>query len=508
MKYSNPVVPGFFPDPSVCRVDDTYYLVCSSFNYFPGVPLFESKDLVNWAPIGHVLTRPSQLNLAESPTNGGIYAPTIRYHQGRFYMVTTNVDHGGNFYVWTDNIYGEWSDPIWVDQDGIDPSFYFEGDKAYFMSNGTDDDGVGGICQCELDITTGKKLTPTKCIWQGAGGRYLEGPHLYKVGGEYLLVASEGGTEYGHMLVCAKSNQLYGPYVNDPDNPILTNRNLGGYQIQGCGHADLVSDPKGNWWFVHLAFRQLDRWLQHHITGREVYLVPVTFVDGWPQVGEHGTTRAQFETDRIASDVSQQPVANLTLANSQVGNQWLFLREPDLTHYQLTKLPTQIGLKPTTTKLEATAGSPSFIGTQQRALTFTFKTKVQLATGEAGVTAYMTDEQHYDLAVRRTDAGFELFRRIRLGDANQEDHLVTLPVTGDSLEIELILTGTPYHYGFAANYQGKSYDLGTAISRYLSSEVAGNFTGVMLGIYAQTTVENQTTPQWTNFSQLVYQNQD
>jgi Beta-xylosidase len=141
MKYSNPVVPGFFPDPSVCRVDDTYYLVCSSFNYFPGVPLFESKDLVNWSPIGHVLTRKSQLDLTDSPTNGGIYAPTIRYHQGRFYMVTTNVDHGGNFYVWTDDIYGEWSEPIWVDQDGIDPSFYFEGDTAYFMSNGTDDEG-------------------------------------------------------------------------------------------------------------------------------------------------------------------------------------------------------------------------------------------------------------------------------------------------------------------------------------------------------------------------------
>jgi Beta-xylosidase len=213
-------------------------------------------------------------------------------------------------------------------------------------------------------------LTPTKCIWQGAGGRYLEGPHLYKVGGEYLLVASEGGTEYGHMLVCAKSNQIYGPYENDPDNPILTNRNLGGYQIQGCGHADLVSDPKGNWWFVHLAFRQLDRWQQQHVTGREVYLVPVTFVDGWPKVGHDGTTRAQFETDRIASDVSQSPVPNLTLANSQIGNQWLFLQNPDLNNYDLSQLPKQIGLQGTTVTMDAAKNSPTFLGTQQRGIAF------------------------------------------------------------------------------------------------------------------------------------------
>ncbi|WP_125767594.1 glycoside hydrolase family 43 protein [Lapidilactobacillus wuchangensis] len=506
MKYSNPVVPGFFPDPSVCRVEDTYYLVCSSFNYFPGVPLFESKDLVNWSPIGHVLTRKSQLDLTDSPTNGGIYAPTIRYHQGRFYMVTTNVDHGGNFYVWTDNIYGEWSDPIWVDQDGIDPSFYFEGDTAYFMSNGTDDEGKSGICQCTLDIKTGKKLTPTKCIWQGAGGRYLEGPHLYKVADKYLLVASEGGTEYGHMLVCAKSDQIYGPYENDPDNPILTNRNLGGYQIQGCGHADLVSDLKGNWWFIHLAFRQLDRWQQQHVTGREVYLVPVTFIDGWPKVGHDGTTRAQFETDRIASDVSQSPVPNLTLANSQIGNQWLFLQNPDLANYDLSQLPEQVGLQGTTVTMDAAKDSPTFLGTQQRGIAFTLKTKVQLTAGEAGITAYMTDEQHYDLAVRKTATGFELFRRIRLGEARQEDHLISLPSDTDQLEVTLILTGSPDQYSFTAATQGQTYQLGTATTKYLSSEVAGNFTGVMLGIYAQKSADAASS--WANFSQLVYQNQD
>src|SRR5690625_3969660 len=232
MKYNNPVIKGFYPDPSVCKVDDTYYLVCSSFQYFPGVPLFESKDLVNWEQIGHCLTRESQVQLEKINSSGGVFAPTIRYHNGRFYMTTTNDTTGQNFYVWTDDIYGEWSDPIFVDQDGIDPSLYFEGDKVYFMSNGTDDFGVGGIVQCEIDIATGQKLTPSRSIWQGTGGRFLEAPHLYKIDGKYYLLAAEGGTEYGHMVTYARGDSPYGPFESYPHNPVLTNRNLGTYEIQ------------------------------------------------------------------------------------------------------------------------------------------------------------------------------------------------------------------------------------------------------------------------------------
>lgn len=289
MKYTNPVIPGFYPDPSICKADGKYYMVCSSFQYFPGVPLFESQDLVNWRQIGHVLTRESQLPLEGADCSGGIYAPTIRYHEGRFYMVTTNVTSLGNFYVWTDDIHGEWSDPIQVQQGGIDPSLYFEDGKTYFMSNGDDDRGISGVTQCEIDIETGTKVSPSVCIWQGAGGRYLESPHLYKIKGQYYLMAAEGGTEYGHMVVYAKGPTVNGPFTNYPGNPVLTNRNLGGYVIQGCGHGDLVEDEKGNFWMVHLAFRQIDRWLPFHITGREVCLAPVTFgEDGWFTAGVGG----------------------------------------------------------------------------------------------------------------------------------------------------------------------------------------------------------------------------
>ena len=169
--YKNPIIPGFHPDPSICRAENRYYLVCSSFQYFPGIPLFESSDLVNWRQIGHVLTRPSQLPLQGADSSGGIYAPTIRFYKGRFYVTATNVSGMSNFIVWTDNIYGEWSDPVSIDQDGIDPSLYFENDDVYFMSNHNEEDGTASIIQCSIDPFTGKKLTESRSIWKGCGGR-------------------------------------------------------------------------------------------------------------------------------------------------------------------------------------------------------------------------------------------------------------------------------------------------------------------------------------------------
>ena len=252
MKYTNPVLKGFYPDPSVCYANGKFYMVCSSFQYFPGVPLFESDNLVNWKQIGHVLTRKSQVMLEKINSSGGVFAPTIRYHEGRFYMVTTNDTTHENFYVYTDDIHGEWSEPITVDQGGIDPSLLFEDGHVYFISNGEDDEGEGGVIQCEINIETGEKLSKSKCIWQGTGGRYLESPHMYKINGGYYLMAAEGGTEYGHMITYARSDSPWGPFVNYPNNPVLTNRNKAPFIIQGIGHGDLIQKENGEWRTVEL----------------------------------------------------------------------------------------------------------------------------------------------------------------------------------------------------------------------------------------------------------------
>ncbi len=492
MKYRNPIIPGFYPDPSICRVNDTYYLVCSSFQFFPGVPLFESQDLLNWRQIGHVLTRESQLPLSGISSTGGIYAPTIRYHDGRFYMVTTNVSYRGNFYVYTDDIYGEWSDPIYVAQDGIDPSFFFEDGKAYFMSNGTDDNGVQGIVQCEIDIETGQKLTPSKCIWNGTGGRFLEGPHLYKIQDSYYLMASEGGTEYGHMVIYARGNTPHGPFESFSGNPVLTNRNLGGYQIQGCGHADIVEDPAGNWWMVHLAFRQIDNWVMHHITGREVYLVPVTFDnEGWFTAGVNGTTLKEMETERI-TDTVQHPIPDKTFANTQVGTDWCFMGNPVLEDYEFTDEAYR--LSSNGNNLSNTDNAPTFIGLRQQEMNLYVSCEVKAAGEEAGITLYMTPDQHYDIALRSTDTGYEIIRRLRIGDVEQIDGHIEIPQDF----ARLMISCSNYVYHFSAECNGKRYDLGTAQTKFLSTEIAGNFTGVMIGLYAQGK-KCQDFAEFTNF---------
>ncbi|MFD1392441.1 family 43 glycosylhydrolase [Lacticaseibacillus jixianensis] len=495
MTYHNPIIPGFHPDPSAIRVKDTYYLVTSSFNYFPGVPLFESRDLLNWHQIGHVLTRASQLPLAGSNTHGGIYAPTLRYHAGRFYMVTTNVDHGGNFYVWTDDIHGEWSEPIPVEQGGIDPSLYFEGDTAYFMSNGDDDAGKHGITQCEIDIATGKKLTPSRVIWTGAGGRYLEGPHLYRKDGWYYLIASEGGTEYGHMLVYARGKTPYGPFENFPGNPVLTNRNLGGYQIQGTGHADLVDDGHGNWFLVHLAFRQLDRWTQHHTLGREVYLTPAKFDEaGWFTAGEDGTTRLAMSAKSLA-DVKQAPAHDLTFANTQMGREWVTLRDPQQEHYAFDG--TTLGLRPNGFALEEPAESPTALMIRQAHLNVTVSVRVETVKNLVGLTAYMENDQHYDIVVWQADEALHVARRLRVGPALALDHELTLPLQ----PVTLIMEADPDAYHLVVESGGQRHDLGSAQARFLSSEVAVNFTGVMFGLFAE---DNWHTPQWNTLTDFQY----
>ncbi|KQN98926.1 glycoside hydrolase family 43 protein [Paenibacillus sp. Leaf72] len=479
MKYNNPVIKGFYPDPSVCKVEDTYYLVCSSFQYFPGVPIFESKDLINWTQIGHCLTRESQVQLGKVGSSGGVFAPTIRYNNGRFYMTTTNDTTRQNFYVWTDDIYDEWSEPIYVEQGGIDPDLYFEDGKAFFMSNGKDDNGIGGIVQCEIDIETGSKLSPSRSIWQGTGGRYLESPHLYKINGRYYLMAAEGGTEYGHMVIYARGESTSGPFEAYPNNPVLTNRNKGGYELQGVGHGDLVQDNEGNWWMLHLGFRQIGQWLTYHHLGREVFLTPVAFdEDGWFTAGHNGTTLTSFDTDRNWGPVIQQEKKLYTFENTDWNLDWCYLRHPIAANYLLE--PDKATLKGTAVTLDIPA-SPTFIGIRQRDFNAVISCDVSLTHGEAGITLYMDENHHYDLAIRKAETGYIVIERLNIGDIKSIEYEIDLESDNHAT---LIIRASHECYSFLIQANGKDTLLGTAQTRYLSSEVAGGFTGVLIGLYA------------------------
>lgn len=473
MKYQNPVVKGFYPDPSVCAANGKYYLVCSSFQYFPGVPLFESSDLVNWTQIGHVLTRKSQVMLDKIASSGGVFAPTIRFDNGRFYMVTNNNSTGRNFYVYTDDIYGEWSEPIEVDQDGIDPSLYFEDGRAYFISNGMDDEGKGGVVQCEIDIATGKKLSPSKRIWTGSGGRFLESPHMYKIDGMYYLMAAEGGTEYGHMITCARSESVWGCFESFPNNPVLTNRNKAPYIIQGVGHGDLIQDKYGDWHIMCLGFRQLGEWTPYHNLGREAFLIPVTFnSDGTFYAGRDGTCDFEYE---IKGDFAQKQCRRYTFANSQL--EWVHLRHPVMENYEFTDNKAILrGTKKTLDDVD----NPTFLGIRQREFTGVIRAKVTLESGEAGLTAYMCEQEHYDIAVRKTDCGYEAVAKLNIGGIK---HIAnTCPISGNGAE--LIIKMDNNGYSLIVSDNGGEKVLGCGQAKYLSSEVSGGFTGVVLALYA------------------------
>lgn len=503
MTYKNPIVSGFYPDPSVCSATDKksgrlkYYMATSSFQFFPGVPLLESDDLINWTQIGCVLNRKSQLPLDGAASCSGIFAPTIRYNNGRFYMVTTNTTIGGNFYVYTDDIYGNWSEPIFVEQSGIDPSLYFEDGKAYFMSNGTDADGRSGIFQFEIDIETGKKLSEAVCIWHGAGGRFLESPHMYKIGGYYYLMASEGGTEYGHMVVYARSRDLFGPFEAYPGNPVLTNRNMGGYQIQGCGHADLICDEDGNYYLLHLGFRQIDDWVMHHVTGREVYMTPVSFdKDGWFRA-EDGVCKKTFELP--GKSIKQKFFENYTFSNTKIGCEWYFLKNPAEENYRFNDGRFELLASD---RLSDPNGNPTFVGVRQKEHNLTVSCGVSTGGNEAGITLYMTPDQHYEIAVRKTENGSEAFMRLTIGDISKESPAVSL--SGDSAQ--LIIKATNLRYFFSVVSCGKRFDLGSAQTKFLSTEIAGNFTGVTIALYSQK--EENERPEWSVFTDFLCRNDE
>lgn len=251
MADSHPVIPGFHPDPSVCRVGDDYYLACSSFEYVPGVPLFHSRDLVHWRQIGNVLDRPAQLRLPwDTPSSAGIYAPTLRHHDGRFWLIVTNVSSGGgNLLVSATDPAGPWSDPVPLPGvPGIDPDLAWDEDGACWVT-------VAGISQVRIDPYTGETIGEPRPLWSGTpGAKAPEAPHLHHVGDHWYLLIAEGGTERGHAVSVARGPAPTGPFEPCPANPVLTHRSTDD-PVQNTGHADLVQAPDGTWWMVFLGVR-------------------------------------------------------------------------------------------------------------------------------------------------------------------------------------------------------------------------------------------------------------
>lgn len=483
MKVTNPILPGFHPDPSICRVGCDYYLVNSTFEYFPGVPVHHSRDLVHWRLIGHCLTRESQLSLNGVPASDGIYAPTIRYHDGRFYMVTTNIRGGGNFFVHAEDPAGPWSEPLWLAQRGIDPSLWFDPDGRVFLtSNGTNWAPVRGLYQCEIDPISGAQLTETRFLWPGSGGAYPEGPHLFKRGEFYYLLAAEGGTAEGHMVTIARSRDPYGPFEACPHNPVLSHRSLMG-DIHATGHADLIEDHHGNWWVVFLGIRYGEHgW--HHL-GRETFLAPVEWdAEGWPVVNGGRPVGLEMETGRAS--VSQPwplPPARDNFASPMLGHHWVHLRNPRPDSFSLSVRPGFLRLNGSSVSLDE-AANPSCILRRVQHMDFTARALLDDpgagAADEAGITVLIDNRHRADLLVRRRQGKREAVLRRRIGPAVSEADPVAVPEGALVLEV----AGSPRTFRFAVIAGECRTELGEHATRYLSSEVAGGYTGAMLGPFA------------------------
>lgn len=482
--YKNPIIPGFNPDPSICRVGHDFYLVTSSFEYFPGLPIYHSKDLVNWQQIGHCLTRDSQLPLDKAPASTGLFAPSLRYHDGLFYVICTNVSGRGNFFCTTTDPTGAWSEPIWVDIKSIDPDIFWDEDgKSYFVTQGD-----AGIRVTEVDLNTGKVLSPEHLVWGGIGGRFPEAPHIYKKDGYYYLLLGEGGTEYAHSATIGRSKNLFGPYENCPLNPILTHCNRAGQSnaIQGVGHADLVQAADGSWWMVFLGFRVTHKWSYYHVLGRETFLAPVDWPEGgWPQVNGNGTVSLEMNVPTLPLHPFEKASSYVDFDTDKLGFEWQYLRNPIQDNYSLTERKGSLRISASPYTLSETE-AVSFVSRRQTEHDFTAETSLEFISSsdneEAGLTLIQNNTHHYDLFIVKRGNGHIVQLRVKVGSlsyiAGEE------PIS--EKKVRLKIEGTPYQYTFSfADAKSKNYkELGKLDTRYLSTEVAGGFTGVMIGLYA------------------------
>lgn len=516
MKAVNPVISGFHPDPSVCRSGEDYYLVTSSFEYFPGVPLFHSRDLIHWRQIGHVLTRDSQLPLSRKnghPSSLGIYAPVIRFHEGRFYVITTNVTWGKNFYVWTDDPEGEWSEPVVMEGwEGIDPDLFFDDDgRVYVTGTSAYMSETEGIYQAELDIATGRLLGPRKCVWTGTGGSTPEGPHLYKINGWYYLMIAEGGTEYGHMETIARSRRPDGPFEPNPHNPIMSNRSTN-MPIQATGHADLIQAADGSWWAVLLGIRPVGYPKRHHL-GRETHLAPVRWTEeGWPVIGADGRVEEQLEigpempTDGQAGEAveaSGGDAGSCALVehfdHGSLSAVWNFNRNPPAGAWSLTERPGWLTLHGQACTLSDWE-SPAFVGRRQQHFQCEAAVWMEFAPREdgeeAGLTVFMNELFHYEAAKVMQDGKPMLLLRRRIGSLWKVEAEVEYGEPAVLLGVEAKSEGFTFFY---EDQNGRRTKLGYGESAMLATEVAGGFTGLYFAMYATGNGKTSTAPAYFDY---------
>ena len=505
----NPILPGFCPDPSICRVGEDYYLVNSSFAYFPGVPIFHSRDLANWEQIGNVLDRNSQLPLEGCGHSQGIFAPTIRYHEGTFYMITTNISAGGNFFVTSISPTGPWSEPHFLgpEAQGIDPSLFFDDDgKCYYVGTRPNQKGVRyngdwEIWVQELDLEKKKLVGESKKIWKGALHHAIwpEGPHLYKKDGYYYLFHAEGGTGLEHAISVARSTSVFGPYEGSKKNPIFTHRHLGeDYPIVAAGHGDLVEAVDGNWYMVMLASRRLNG---HGNMGRDTYLAKVTWKDGWPVINASvGMLEERVLLPGEGHDTGEMP-AKFLFSQDSLPYGFMTLRNHKEPFYSLTEKKGVLRIFGGVDSI-CGQGAPSYLGVRQTDFYGEVSCKFSLE-GEgatAGLVILCDDKTNLRLMLGKENN--EPILSLIASKRGEDTVLASASVTGEVLEVRFVLNGSSADAYYRVGDEEFNLLKEEIDTTFLSLESTGGFTGCTIGMYVHKEEEEQIA--YADFIHFIY----
>ena len=492
--FQNPVLCGFYPDPSVCRVNDMYYLVTSSFTYFPGIPIFQSTDLINWKQIGHAITRKSQADFEGLQHSEGIFAPVIRYDNGIFYIITTNVPRGGNFIVTASSPEGPWSEPYFIhDAPGIDPCLFFDDNgKVYYTGTrpapeGEKYNGNWEIWLQEIEMSNVTLIGKKYSLWRGAllDCEWPEGPHLYKINTYYYLLISEGGTGHFHALSIARSKDITGPYIGFPGNPILTHRHLGKkYPIVNTGHGDIIETQNNEWWLVLLASRPYGGYYRN--LGRETFLAPVEWEDGWPVISP-GTGKLEFSYKKpnLRKYVFEKQSSIDNFDSEKLGMQWNFIRNPDNSNWSLSRKKGFLSLILSAIKISENK-NPNFIGRRQQHMNFSSSCLMEFSpknSGEnAGMVLFQNEKYHFRFVVSLIDDQ----QYIQLIKCNNLEEITIRQEVYSQNNIILKITsrGQDYNFYYGEQTLHQKIFAENIDGRMLSTDIAGGFVGTYIGMYA------------------------
>ena len=524
----NPILAGFYPDPSVLRVGSDYYLINSTFAYFPGIPIFHSKDLKNWKQIGNVISRPSQMNFMGHRMTRGLFAPAIDFHNGTYYVTCTLIDRGGNFVVTAKDPAGPWSDPTWLPEvKGIDPSLFFDGDKAYIVYNSDapennplypghrtlrmyefDPVNLGVVGEEKILVNGGVDISK-KPVW-------IEGPHFIKVDDWYYLYAAEGGTSVNHSEVILRSKSPWGPFVPYEHNPILTQRDLPADRkdpITSAGHAQLVEGPDGKTYAIFLAVRPYQG--NHYNTGRETFIVPVEWKNGWP-VGNPGNKEIQYSYKvnykglKPKNTLPQSGNFQYTLTfEKELDPALLFLRTCDSSSFNLSKANgLTLKLKPETIM---ELGNPSFIGKRQQHLFCSAETEIDFsgkADNEKAGLVIFQDEKHFYYLCKSTEQDKGVIQLFKSTEGGTMDLVTQVPMPSDTKQVLLRIDAQGEYYSFHFALKPNDWVLlkDKVDGKFLSTEVAGGFIGCVFGMYA--TSSGVSTSNSASFKYLRYAGND